>query len=91
VQPVEGTEHGQREEPESLDREDPVGGPPAGVSREVQPALQALMVAIHHGLIQYDATASGPEPRRNGPDGKRAVGAFRPAAARPAASRAGAA
>jgi DNA-binding NarL/FixJ family response regulator len=52
---------------------------------------QALMVAIHHGLIQYDATASGPGPRRNGPDGKRAVGTFRPAAARPAASRAGAA
>jgi DNA-binding NarL/FixJ family response regulator len=42
---------------------------------------QALMTAIHHGLIQYQDTASCARPTADDPHGKRALGTFRPRAA----------
>ena len=39
---------------------------------------QALMTAIHHGLIQYQDTATYDRSTRDDPSEKRAVGTFRP-------------
>ena len=39
---------------------------------------QALMTAIHHGLIHYQDTASYDRSTRDDPSEKRAVGTFRP-------------
>src|SRR5262249_9758089 len=49
---------------------------------------QALMTAIHHGLIQYQDTASYARPTADDPDGKHALGTFRPRAASTPAGRA---